>query len=146
MTSGGRYLDSPDDEEDVRIKAFALLNRIGPADDDDETTWPENPQLRLSSYQRNENKKARKDDPRGPAQTHCADKNDYYEEWGMAGLLVSCIADACKKSTEYAARIGYETIHPDTRGAGDDFERVNILGTYQSASSQSSGEDLNYSR
>jgi hypothetical protein len=137
-----RYQDSPDDEEDIRLKAFALLNRIGPDADDDETTWPEKPQLRISSYQRNDiNTRPQKDEPRGSPPAHMADNHDYYEEWGLAGLFVSCIADACKKSTEYAARIGYETIHPDSRGPGGDFERVNILGTYQSTGGQCSGED-----
>ncbi|CAB9521945.1 expressed unknown protein [Seminavis robusta] len=138
-----RYQDNPEpyeeEEVDVRLKAFALLNRIGPTADDDASTWPEKPQPR-SSYQRNETPQTEKDSLRrssAPARY----VNNNYEELGMAGLFVSCIADACKKSTEYAARMGYETIYPGGGGreAEGEFEKVNILGTYGTGG-QASGE------
>ena len=139
--SNRRYQDEPeDDEDDVRLKAFALLNRLGPSEDDDESTWPEKPipQPRLSSYQRNDEMKPHNDALRREAR-HVNSTSEYYEEWGVAGLFVCCVADACKKSAEYAARIGYETIYPDTREAEGDFEKVSILPTYGNTG-QSSGE------
>ena len=68
---------------------------------------------------------------------------------------MSCIADACQKSTDYVARSGYETIYTaaaatssatttttpsrldDARG---EFEKVSILHTYRSSHGQVSGE------
>ena len=58
----------------------------------------------------------------------------------MAGLLVSCIAEACKKSTDYAIKTGYESIYPDsTKDAAGDFEKVSIMDTYRNTG-QTSGE------
>lgn len=41
----------------MRLKAFALLNRIGPTADDDSTTWPQKPTTRQSFSPHNKEKK-----------------------------------------------------------------------------------------
>ena len=130
---GSNYRDDvseEDQEEDVRLKAFALLNKIGPDKDDDTTAWPEKPppQKLLSSYQNPEFVSADDKQSRPPIRIHSSSADPAYEEWGIAGLMVSCIADACKKSTEYAARRGYESM--TSREASGDFEKVSILNTY----------------
>ena len=148
LTMSSNYRDDETEEgpeEDVRLKAFALLNKIGRDEDDDETTWPEKPppKEQLSSYQKPHKNAgtAQKDTRRRPPIQINPTNADHYEEWGIAGLMVSCIADACKKSTEYAARRGYESIYPDAREATGDFEKVSILNTYGVGSQgQSSGE------
>ena len=128
-----------EDDDDIRLKAFNLLNKIGPDDDDDESSWPQKPlpKKQLSSYQNSShNHPGRNNNAnRSAIQTNPAIK-DQYEELGLAGLLVSCIADACRKSTEYATRKGYESLVPDARTAMGEFEKVDILDTYAFASNK----------
>jgi hypothetical protein len=129
MAPNSSYRDSPegdDDPEDIRLKAFALLNRIGPDEDDDETTWPEKPEPPVLSPYQKAAQAPRPADLRKPAV-----QANHYDELGFAGILVGCIADACKKSVEYAAKTGYESIYPDSKQAKGDFEKVSILCTYQ---------------
>ena len=133
MDSTSNYRDDvseEDQEEDVRLKAFALLNKIGPDKDDDKTAWPERPppQDQLSSYQNPEFVSANDSHSRPPIRIHSSSTDQAYEEWGIAGLMVSCIADACKKSTEYAARRGYESMNSGE--ASGNFEKVSILKSY----------------
>ena len=129
-----------EDPEEVRLKAFALLNRLGPTEEDDASTWPEKPTREsFTSYQKNENTKSEVDELRRQSAPPAYASNEYYEEWGLAGLMVSCIADACKKSADYAIKTGYESIYPDAKRTEGDFERVSILNTYRNTG-QTSGE------
>jgi hypothetical protein len=140
MSERNRENNFEADPDDVRLKAFALLNKIGPADDDEASNWPEEPRRQsFTSYQKNVNTKAQLEEFRRQSAPAVYASNDYYEEWGIAGLMVSCIADACKKSADYAMKTSYESMYPDSKQADGEFERVGILHTYRSTG-QNSGE------
>jgi len=111
---------SSEGDDEIRLKAFSLLTKIGPDKDDDPSQWPEKPTPRnsqvYSTYQSGASSAALQSrhlehQPAAAVVVNPRQNNGYYEELGMAGLLVSCIADACVKSTEFVAKTGYESIY-----------------------------------
>jgi hypothetical protein len=116
-TSPGSSTSSGDALE-VRQRAFDLLNRMGPAADDDENTWPRSPskagpRILLSSYQNADHSAA----------TAAREAAFHVEEdeasWGGAVVqgFVQCVSDACKLGASEIvsqnasfARSGYQTL------------------------------------
>ena len=101
---------------------------MGPESDDDVTTWPKQPEIKISSYQNglhdddNNNSQRRNEE----AAYHYQDDNDNYNDSSSSYLalgghvaqkFVQCVSDACKLgATEIInqnasfAKSGYQTI------------------------------------
>ena len=103
---------SSGDALEVRQRAFDLLNRMGPATDDDESNWPRSP--RISSYQ-NPDYQYQDASPAYEVDDD-DDDDDHLGAWGVQGL-VQCVSDACKLGASEIlsqnaafAHSGYQTL------------------------------------
>jgi hypothetical protein len=104
--------------EEIRQKAYALLERVGgPDNDDDSTTWPEEPSLRRSLDEAEEDKEARESKlppssyQNTPQKVRILRREEEEEEksseymsendriGGLVGFFLQCVSDACKASS-----------------------------------------------
>lgn len=147
------------DPDEIRKKAYDLLNQIGPEDNDDKAMWPEQPSPpRSYQHQKTIQRDNRDDDDCKIGESREIGFDVYQHDpygGGITGFLIKSISDLCKETPDpaqvyeilkqipqFLSATSNDTVDsaveyynsrrsPSTEGS---YEKIPVLNSYQGSS------------
>jgi hypothetical protein len=161
MSTASQSSEGEEDAQEIRQRAFDLLNRMGgPGDQDDANEWPQSPQRTrqslastYSSYQQQATGEPSRSGIPASVHTDASSRSSASSaSSSFTEVFVSCVSDACKMASSEVLRTGYDNLKSVVIPEAEDrwFASRNktyapVSGTYQTVDIPTQGYRGRYS-